>query len=188
MRAIAEAIRTGAWLTRERVRLVAFAVLAASVIGFGWLAATSDGLSDARGRPLGTDFANVYAAGTYVLDGHPALPFDAPSQHAREKEIFGANTPFYGWHYPPLFLFVAAPLALMPYALALTVWQGVTFALYLWAMWAILNTGGPYLPPQGGGRRTQLAGWGSDGSSDPDPHPTASAAVLRSTSPLLGEV
>ena len=77
--------------------------------------ATSDGLNDVKGRPLGTDFANVYAAGTFVLEGRPAAPFDSPSQHAREKEIFGADTPFYGWHYPPFFLFVAAPLALMPY-------------------------------------------------------------------------
>jgi hypothetical protein len=138
MHAFVEALRTGAWLTRERVRLVALAVLAASAVGLGWLVLTSDGLNDVRGRPLGTDFANVYAAGTYVLEGRPALPFDSPSQHAREKEIFGAGTPFYGWHYPPFFLFVAAPLALMPYPLALAVWQGVTFALYLWAIWAIL--------------------------------------------------
>ena len=29
---------------------------------------------------------------------------------AREQAIFGADTQFYGWHYPPYFLFVAAPL------------------------------------------------------------------------------
>ena len=153
MPALFDALRSGAWLTRERMRLVGLAVLAASVLGFGWLVATSDGLNDVRGRPLGTDFSNVYAAGTYVLEGRPTLPFDAPSQHAREKEIFGAATPFYGWHYPPFFLFVAAPLALMPYALALAVWQGVTFGLYLWAIWAILAAcRSPYLPLKGGGR------------------------------------
>jgi hypothetical protein len=40
--------------------------------------------------------------------------------------IFGAATQFYGWHYPPFFLGLAALLALMPYALALALWQGVT--------------------------------------------------------------
>lgn len=130
-------LRSGAWVTRERARLVALALLAASTIGFGVLYATSDGLNDFKGRPLGTDFANVYAAGTYVLDGHPDRPFDGRLQHAREQEIFGQATPFYGWHYPPFFLFLAAPLATMPYALSLAVWQGVTFALYLWAVWAI---------------------------------------------------
>ena len=69
-----------------------------------YLVATSDGLIDHQGRPLGTDFSNVYAAGTYVLEGQPAAPFDPPLQHAREQAIFGAATPFYGWHYPPFFL------------------------------------------------------------------------------------
>ena len=64
-------LRSGAWLTRERVRLVALVMLAAMVIGAGFLIATSDGRNDRFGRPLGTDFSNVYAAGSYVLDGEP---------------------------------------------------------------------------------------------------------------------
>jgi hypothetical protein len=63
-----------------------------------------------------------------------------------EKRIFGAETPFYGWHYPPLFLGVAAMLALMPYLLALFVWQAVTLALYLAAMRAILPRPEFWLP------------------------------------------
>ena len=134
-------LRTGAWLTRERVKLVVFGLLAASLIAAVYVVATSDGLNDRFGRPLGTDFSNVYAAGTYVLDGNAAAPFDPPRQYAREQAIFGADTQFYGWHYPPYFLGLAALLAAMPYALALALWQGVTFALYLWATRAILNTG-----------------------------------------------
>lgn len=146
-----ESLRSGAWLTRERMRLVGLAVLAASLLGFGWLIATSDGLNDVKGRPLGTDFSNVYAAGTYVLDGEPTQPFDWPAQHAREQQIFGAKTPFYGWHYPPFFLFIAAPLALMPYPLALAVWQAVTFALYLWVIFTILSAhADPCLATKGG--------------------------------------
>ena len=67
-------LRTGAWLTRERVRLVVFGLLAASLIAVVYVVATSDGLNDRFGRPLGTDFSNVYAAGTYVLDGNAAAP------------------------------------------------------------------------------------------------------------------
>jgi len=58
---------------------------------------------------------------------------------AREQQIFGAATPYYGWLYPPLFLFVATPLALLPYPLALIAWQGATFALYLAVIAAILR-------------------------------------------------
>src|ERR1051325_11831662 len=136
-----DALRSGSWLARERVRLVAFMLLAAALLGAVFVVATSDGLNDRFGRPLGTDFSNVYAAGTYVLDGNAAAPFDPPRQYAREQAIFGADTQFYGWHYPPYFLGLAALLAAMPYALALALWQAVTFALYLWVMREILKTG-----------------------------------------------
>ena len=119
-----EMLRSGDWLTRERVRLVAIALLIASAAGFLFLVVTSHGAVDLQGRPLGTDFSNVYAAGTYVLGGDANAAFDPPQQFAREQAIFGAATQFYGWHYPPYFLFVAAPLALLPYGLALAVWQG----------------------------------------------------------------
>ncbi len=138
MPGLSDTLRTGAWLTRERVRLVALAVLIATVLGTLFLVATSDGLNDRFDRPLGTDFSNVYAAGTYVLDGDAAAPFEPARQHAREQTIFGRATPFYGWHYPPFFLGLAGLLALMPYVLALAVWQGVTLILYLWATRAIV--------------------------------------------------
>ena len=109
-----------------------------SLAGAGFLIATSNGLNDRFGRPLGTDFSNVYAAGTYVLDGEPAAPFDPAKQFAREQEIFGPATQFYGWHYPPYFLGLAAALATMPYWLSLLVWQGVTLILYLLAIRAIV--------------------------------------------------
>jgi Glycosyltransferase family 87 len=141
-----DTLRSGAWLTRERVRLVALALLITSVIGAGFLIATSDGLNDRFDRPLGTDFSNVYAAGSHVLDGNAAAPFDPRLQYDREKEIFGAKTAFFGWHYPPFFLGLAALLALMPYALSLALWQGVTLILYLLAMRSVVA---PPLPLKG---------------------------------------
>jgi alpha-1,2-mannosyltransferase len=134
------AMRSGEWLTRERIRMVAVAVLIASAAGFLYLVVTATGGVDLQGRPIGTDFSNVYAAGTYVLEGNFQAPFDSVQQYAREQAIFGAATQFYGWHYPPYFLFVAAALAWMPYGLALFVWQAVTLGLYLLAIRAILSS------------------------------------------------
>ena len=145
MSAFLAAMRDGRWLTRERIRLWALGLLAASAIGIAFLVVTSDGRSDYQGRPLGTDFSNVYAAGTYVLNGKPAAAFDWPAQYARERQIFGEQTPFYGWHYPPYFLFIAALLALMPYGLALAVWQGATLLLYLLMVRAALSMSWPGL-------------------------------------------
>jgi alpha-1,2-mannosyltransferase len=133
-----QALRSGDWITYERIRMVAVAVLLASAAGFLYLVVTAKGGVDLQGRPLGTDFSNVYAAGTYVLEGNPDAPFDSLQQYTREQAIFGQSTQFYGWHYPPYFLFVAAVLAKMPYGLALTVWQALSLGLYLLAIRSIL--------------------------------------------------
>jgi alpha-1,2-mannosyltransferase len=161
-------LRSGDWLTFSRARLWALAVLLASAGGLVYLIATSDGLIDYQGRPLGTDFSNVYAAGTYVLDGNPAAPFDPRLQHAREQAIFGDKTPFYGWHYPPLFLGVAAALALMPYQLALLVWQGVTLVLYLFSTRMVVARGSSVPSPLWGEGRGEGV---STSRSTAAPHP-----------------
>jgi hypothetical protein len=163
-------LRSGAWLTRERVRLVALALLTAYVIGAGFLIATSDGRDDRFGRPLGTDFSNVYAAGTYVLEGQPAAPFDPPRQYAREQAIFGQATPFYGWHYPPFFLGLAALLATMPYWLAILVWQGTTLVLYVLAIRSVL-----LIPPLQGEGDARSAWVGLSRKQRICPHPPSFA-------------
>jgi hypothetical protein len=152
---VRQALRSGEWLTRERIRMVAVAVLIASAAGFLYLVVTATGGVDLQGRPIGTDFSNVYAAGTYVLEGNFQAPFDSVQQFARERSIFGEATQFYGWHYPPYFLFIAAALAWMPYGLALFVWQAITLGLYLLAIRAILKA----FAPQGGARTSADPLW-----------------------------
>jgi alpha-1,2-mannosyltransferase len=142
MGGLVEALRSGSFLTRERMRLVAVAVIVAFAVGYGWLAATSHGLVDFKGRPIGTDFSSFYAAGTLVLDGQPQAVFDPALHFAREQALFGTDTPFYSFLYPPFFLVIAAALALLPYGAALAAWQGTTFLLYLGSMRAILATAG----------------------------------------------
>jgi hypothetical protein len=150
---------SGDWVTRERVRLVAAILLIASTVGFLFLVVTANGAVDRQGRPLGTDFSNVYAAGTYVLDGDPNAPFDPPRQYAREQAIFGTATPFYGWHYPPYFLFVAAALAKLPYGVALAVWQAVTLGLYLLTISMIVKFALSSPSPRAAGRGGYFPLW-----------------------------
>jgi alpha-1,2-mannosyltransferase len=157
-------LRSGDWLTRERMRLVAFAVLAASLAGLLYLVVTAHGLVDRQGRPLGTDFSSFYTAGSYVLDGTPEAAFDPAQQHVREQQIFGAETPFYSWFYPPFFLFIAGALALMPFGVALAVWQLVTLGFYLVTVKAIL---GPFPASKGKVKSLPI----HTGLSSPSPSP-----------------
>ena len=186
MAGLIENLRTGAWVTRERVRLVTIGLLAAGLLGAVFLVATSDGCNDRFGRPLGTDFSNVYAAGTYVLEGKATAPFDPATQYAREQAIFGTDTPFYGWHYPPFFLGLAALLALLPYGLALLSWQGATLGLYLLAIRAVLFASPS---PVGGGslRRSAEREGGRGGVSGASASPPP-GSLRDPTSPLQGEV
>jgi hypothetical protein len=134
-----QVLRSGEWLTPARARGYSLILLGLSVIAVvGWIA-LSNGLIDRNGKPLGTDFSNVYAAGQLTRQGHSADAYDPPLQHAAEKAVFGGrDVPFYGWHYPPFFLGIAFLVASIPYAWGLVVWLVTSFAAYLAAMWAIL--------------------------------------------------
>jgi hypothetical protein len=119
----------GSWLTAARRRAAAWAALAVGFVAFAWLFAGAHGTLDAWGRPLGTDFSDVYAAGKMALDGHAAEAWDWPRHYAVQQAVHhDSGVPFYGWHYPPPFLLVAAALALLPYVAALLLWQGTTLA------------------------------------------------------------
>jgi hypothetical protein len=119
-------------VTRERVRLTAALMLAATMIGLSLLFLGAHGTVDSLGRPLGTDFSNVWTAGWMADHGQAAAAWDWSAHHAVQKAVHhDAAIPFYGWHYPPPFLIIAALLAQFPYTTALILWQGTTLALAL---------------------------------------------------------
>lgn len=151
MQALLVQLQTGAFLTPTRARLWAGASVVGLLLALAFLVVTAHGASDYAGRPLGTDFSNVYAAGRAALAGDAAAPFDIVRQAGMERTIFGPHTPIYGWHYPPSFLLLAAPLAAMPYGAALALWLTATLALYLLAMQRLLAASPSPDLAQGGG-------------------------------------
>jgi hypothetical protein len=132
-------LRSGEWLTFARARGYSLILLAIAVIAVvGWIA-VSDGLIDRNGKPIGTDFSNVYAAGALTWQGRPAEAYEPALQHAAEKAVFaGRDVPFYGWHYPPFFFAVAVLVAAVPYAWGLSIWLVASLAAYLAVIRAIL--------------------------------------------------
>jgi hypothetical protein len=134
-----QGLRSGEWLTAVRMRSYSLILLGLSVLVFaGWIA-VSDGLIDRNGQPIGTDFSNVYAAGSLTRQGRAADAYAPALQHAAEKAVFaGREVPFYGWHYPPFFFAIAVLVAAIPYAWGLAVWLVASFAAYLAVIRAIL--------------------------------------------------
>lgn len=134
-----QGLRSGEWLTTARMRGYSLILLGICIIvAAGWLA-LSDSLIDRNGKPVGTDFSNVYAAGDLTWQGRPADAYQPALQHAAEKAVFGGReVPFFGWHYPPFFFAVAFVVAAVPYAWGLAIWLAASFAAYLAVMRAIL--------------------------------------------------
>jgi alpha-1,2-mannosyltransferase len=134
-----QGLRSGEWLTPARARGYSLILLGICTLAIaGWIA-VSDGLIDRNGKPLGTDFSNVYAAGSLTWQGRPAEAYQPALQHAEEKTVFGRReVPFYGWLYPPFFFSVAFLVASLPYAWGLAIWLAASLAAYLAAMRAIL--------------------------------------------------
>lgn len=134
-----QGLRSGEWLTRARARgysLILLGICSLAIVG--WIA-VSDGLIDRNGKPLGTDFSNVYAAGALTWQRRPAEAYQPALQHAEEQAVFGGReVPFYGWHYPPFFFAIAVLAAAVPYSWGLAIWLAASLAAYLATMRAIL--------------------------------------------------
>ena len=89
-------------------------------------------LLNQNGLPIASDFVNVWAAGQLTLHGRPAAAYDWLLHKAAEVRAVGHDFEnYYGWHYPPTFLFVAALLAMLPFVPASLLWLGLTMTGYL---------------------------------------------------------
>jgi hypothetical protein len=129
----------GAKLARP-VELVCFALIVAQAAYLATCYFEGSWLTMRNGGGVPSDFVNVWAAGRMALAGHAASVYDWPAHKLVEESALGhAFDGYFGWHYPPTFLFVAAALSLLPYATAWMIWTVGTFPAYLVAVRAIIG-------------------------------------------------
>jgi arabinofuranan 3-O-arabinosyltransferase len=125
---------------RHSLELIGFSLAIAYAVFLAGSAFERVWLIDSLGGIIDNDFIGVWAAGRLVLEGHPAAAYDWGLH--REVEVVVAGRDFgsyYGWHYPPTFLFAAAPLATLPYLAAWAVWLAITLPAYVTAVRAIIG-------------------------------------------------
>ncbi|MEM9937604.1 MAG: glycosyltransferase family 87 protein [Pseudomonadota bacterium] len=133
-------LRDANWLDEARIRRVSLLLLGIAILTTIWIIASSSGSLDVFGRPLGTDFSNVWSAGYMANEGRAGEAYDPILQHDAQRLIFGdPDVPFYGWHYPPFFLLAAALLAFLPYTLGWLAWMAVTLPAYVAVMGRLLQ-------------------------------------------------
>jgi hypothetical protein len=87
--------------------------------------------------PYQMDFISYWAAGKLGLAGHAPLAYDVSAHHEVQKQGFllVGEIPF---GYPPAFLLLATPFALLPYPQAAVLWVILTWTAYAVAVrrWA----------------------------------------------------
>jgi len=131
-------LKDAPWLNRRR--LVAYPklfLLVYVVSAVVWLM-RGKGLIDPAGHPVGADFIDPWSASWLTLHGSPSAAYNIARLWSTERmAVAYPKVGFAGFHYPPIYLLLIFPLALLPYAWSLLVWTAVTFAAYLAVMWTI---------------------------------------------------
>jgi hypothetical protein len=108
---------------------------AAGLIG---LLATSQHLIDRNGKPIGTDFSNVYAAGVLTLSGKAPDAYDPSPARRRNRRVRRPRCALLRLALSAVLPDDRRLLALMPYALALLCWLAVSLPAFMAAVHAIV--------------------------------------------------
>lgn len=136
-------LKSGEFLRRETAMLAARLLAALSLIGVLMMILTSNGVTDWKGRPLGTDFIVFYAGGDVARDEGANAVYDNAAIFAAHQRALDDPSPDWGpFLYPPVFIFAATALAPLPYAAAWLCFMGLTGALFAGATRALAGFGG----------------------------------------------
>jgi hypothetical protein len=117
-----------------------------SLLGVVAAVVTARGGLDPQGKPLGTDFVSFYAAARLAATQGAAAAYDPALHAAAQQAVFPlAHYGYTTFLYPPAFLVLCLPLALLPYTVALAAWLATGLAALAAAMRSLLPEGG-WLP------------------------------------------
>ncbi|TXM92494.1 glycosyltransferase family 87 protein [Methylobacterium sp. WL116] len=85
------------------------------------------------GDVMGSDLAQVWVVGRTALGGRATEAYDLPVHLQNLAAAFGPECRF-AWHYPPVFLLAASPLALLSPQGAFLVWITLSLAIFAAAL------------------------------------------------------
>jgi arabinofuranan 3-O-arabinosyltransferase len=110
------------------LQLFGFAFAMLYVVYFVIVYRAGSWIVGSTGLPIYTDFAVFWTAGMQTLHGNLAALYDSGEFMKVQAALFPPGDAFYpSWpSYPPTFLLVLAPLALLPYRFAFITWDMVT--------------------------------------------------------------
>jgi hypothetical protein len=127
------------WVTVLLVAIMATLVYAGPALLQTWThdgpTLVTDGGGTGDGFVAGHDFVAFYSASRAVFDGNAALVYDKNFMKAAQHSLVGDTTVGYlAFMYPPTYLLLVSPLALVPYFPALALWQLIPLLFLLLTM------------------------------------------------------
>ena len=141
-RILLDALRHGRWLTRDRIIAGGHVMLLIELAILVFLALWQHGIITAEVSKTSSDFVSFYAAGKLALSGTPALAYDQAAHFLMEQNFTVADAQYQYFFYPPVFMLLFAPLALLPYFVAFYVFEIATLVGFLLTMRRILREPG----------------------------------------------
>jgi alpha-1,2-mannosyltransferase len=135
-------LRSAAWLDRRRIGGAAAILFVLQLAGFLFIVAGTHGWIVPLSRPTTTDFVSFYAAGALANNGTPAFAYDPAAHLAAEESATAAGIEYQFFNYPPVFIFLCAVLARLPYLVAFVVFEAATMVFYLVVAGRILGDRG----------------------------------------------
>ncbi len=118
------------WLTSRRLRVHGLLIGLVLWTVYAWVLATPS-LRDRNGLLKGTDFLHFYTLGTLALEHRGADLYDMKAESAlAQQRVPQAGHLEYVSLYGPQVSLLFAPLAMLPYAWALTLWLTATVVIY----------------------------------------------------------
>ncbi len=143
---VTSSLREAEWITHRTVVAWGRVLLLEEGLLLLFLALWQHGVWHQVAQPATSDFVSFYAAGQLALAGTPALAYDQAAHALAEQLALGRAEPlgegYQYFFYPPVFLFVCAGLAMLPYVVANAGFQVLTIALFLAAMRGVLQERG----------------------------------------------
>lgn len=122
------------WLTGERVRVYGAMLALAGLTLVAWTF-----LFPVPGTAPGGDFLSFYAAGQLALEGRAADAWSPDLHQAMQHALVPGFTDYLAFFYPPPYLLICMPLALLPLPLALLTWTVVTSGAAVLALIALVR-------------------------------------------------
>jgi hypothetical protein len=142
---VARWLATARFLNRHRAIGWSAVLLFEQVLMFAFLVLWTHGAIRKLDAPITTDFASFFAAGRLALGVAPQLVYDHAAHYLAEQQATAAGVGYSFFFYPPVFLLLCAPLALLPYLPAFLLFEGVSLVLYVMVALRVL---GPVATPR----------------------------------------